>query len=139
MKLTVFGLASLILSAPASIALAQSTSDKPISAVPPAGRSDHSASTNTTANTPMGANAGASKEGYAHNTGDVANGPTPAHQTGSQAAPGGSPGATTATIKPGPAYNAGTANVGNSSENNGIQGSQGAGASATMQSGHTTN
>jgi hypothetical protein len=48
-------------------------------------------------------------------------------------------GTPSSTVKPGQAYNSGSANVGNSSENNGVPGSQGAGASATMQSGHATN
>ena len=43
------------------------------------------------------------------------------------------------TIVPGAAYNNGSANVGNSSENNGVSGSQGATAGATMQGGHTSN
>jgi hypothetical protein len=48
-------------------------------------------------------------------------------------------GSTSTAVKPGPAYTSGTANVGNSSETNGMPGSQGAAASATMQSGHTNN
>ncbi len=49
------------------------------------------------------------------------------------------PGGPSSTIHPGPAYNHGSANVGNSSENNGMPGSQGAAASATMQDGHSSN
>lgn len=48
-------------------------------------------------------------------------------------------GTASTTVKPGPVYGSGTANVGNSSENNGMPGSQGAAASATMQSGRTNN
>lgn len=103
--LTTIAALLLAVAAPATLVFAQGTSDKPASAVPPAGRSERS-TTSTIPNQP------------------------PAR------APSGS---SSATVKPGPAYNAGTANVGNSSETNGMTGSQGAGASATMQSGHTSN
>ncbi len=43
------------------------------------------------------------------------------------------------TVVPGAAYNNGSANVGNSSETNGVAGAQGATAGATMQGGHTSN
>lgn len=102
---TVVAALLITVAAPATLVFAQSSSDKPASAVPPAGRSERS----TTSPLPPQPSARA--------------------PTGSSAA----------TVKPGPAYNAGTANVGNSSENNGMTGSQGAGASATMQSGHTSN
>jgi hypothetical protein len=145
MKSILTGLAAVLIAASSSAAIAQSSTDKPISAMPPVGGADHSASTNTTAKTPSGISPGASKEGYAHNTGDVANGPTPPRQTGTQprtqsSTVGQSPtGQASSTVVPGSAYNHGTGNVGNSNENSGMLGSQGAGASATMQSGHTSN
>lgn len=133
------GITGALLAGSVSFAVAQTSGGVPTSAVPPSGRGDHSVSTNTTNRTPSGTNSGASKEGVAHNTGDVANGPTPPRQTGSQPSTTPPSGPASATIVPGPAYNSGSANVGNSNENNGMIGSQGAGASATMQSGHSAN
>ena len=131
--------AAVVVAVPFYSAMGQGISDKPMSAVPPAGRSDHSARTNTTAQSPAGGGSAASKEGYAHNTGDVANGPTPPGQSATQAGTTSASGAASSTIKPGPAYANGTGDVGNSTENNGVLGSQGAGASTTMQSGHASN
>jgi hypothetical protein len=136
MKIGILSLAALMLAGSTAIVAAQGAGDTPTSAVPPSGPSHHSVSTNTTDRTPAGMTPGASKEGYAHNTGNVANGPTPPRQTGSQPPTTPRTGAASTTIVPGPAYNAGTANVGNSSANNGVGGSAGAAASATMQNGH---
>lgn len=97
---SVLGVATSLLAM--SGARAQGSSDKPLSAVPPAGAHDHSADT------------------------IQAPRPAPSSQAGG-------------TVVPGPGYAHGTANVGNSSETNGMPGSQGAGASATMQNGHTSN
>ena len=117
----------------------QGTADKPISAVPPPGPADHSVDTNTTSRTPEGVKPGTSGEGYAHNTGDVANGPTPPRQTGAPPPRKRPESTASSTIHPGPAYGHGTSEVGNSSGNNGVLGADGAGASATMQSGHSSN
>ncbi len=136
MRHVIFGLVAV---AYAGAAVAQAPNDTPTTAVPPAGASHHSVSSNTTPRTPSGTDPAASKEGYAHNTGNVANGPTPPRHTGTQPPSASRSGPASATVVPGPAYGNGTANVGNSSENNGVAGAQGAAASATMQSGHTTN
>jgi hypothetical protein len=108
MRSAIMGAATVILAASCCVALAQTASDKPISAVPPAGRSANAATTNT---------------------GITANRKAPTPSTS---------GGPSSTVVPGSADSAGTANVGNSSENNGMPGSQGAGASATMQSGHAS-
>ena len=111
-----------------SIVLAQApTSDKPMSAVPPAGAAQHTLKS----------------------TSDVANGPASATQVPQQAqtaAPGSGipPSSATPvtgqiTSAPSARYNSGTSEVGNSAEGSGVQGMSGAGASATMQSGHSNN
>ena len=140
MNLKKNGLMAIILVASASTAFAESGQTLPSSAVPPAGVGrQHTVDTNTTAATPSNLQPGASKEGVAHNTGDVANGPTPPRPTGSgPTAPRNSP-PSSGTIVPGPAASHGDTEVGNSSEHNGMIGSAGAGASATMQGGHTSN
>ena len=51
----------------------------------------------------------------------------------------GKSGLASSAVVPGKAYAHGTREVGDSSENNDMPGSQGAGASATTQSGHATN
>jgi len=78
------------------LAMAQGTTDKPLSAVPPATQHDQQSSS-----------------------------PPSSQSSG--------------TVVPGPGYAHGTGNVGDSSETKGMLGSRGAGASATMQSGHTSN
>ncbi len=98
----------------------------PTSAVPPATAGQHAQKT----------------------TSDVANGPTSAAQTprAGTAAPGSaippsSNAPVTRHVIPAPSsrYNSGTAEVGNSTDANGILGSSGASASATMQGGHLNN
>lgn len=144
MNKTTIGLAAIFLAAATWPAAAQGPTEKPISAVPPATAHSNSVITNTNANSPQGMNSSGSKEGYTHNTGDVANGPTPPRQTGTRppataSAGKAQPNGPSSTVHPGAAYSHGSANVGNSNENNGMLGSQGAAASATMQNGHTSN
>lgn len=105
-----------------SAALAQT----PTSSVPPAGPADHSG----------------------RGTANVANGPSSASATpdARTSAPGSAipPSSNTpvtghALAAPSSRYNSGTAEVGNSTEANGVVGSSGGGASATTQSGHLNN
>ena len=143
MKPTTMFLAAAATCAPALPGLAQNNGDKPIPAVPPPTAHSSTGTTNAmTQNAPHHVGSGA-KEGLAHNTGNVANGPTPPRTTGTP--PGMVPnrpgtmssGQQTTQVNPhnGAGYQHGDANVGNSSEPNGVLGSTGASASATMQNG----
>ena len=123
-----FILAAALLASTGPVVLAQAPmSDKPISAVPPAGAAQHTLKS----------------------TSDVANGPASATQVPQKAqtaAPGSAipPSSATpvigqATSGPSARQNSGTSEVGNSTEGSGVLGMSGAGASATMQNGHSNN
>lgn len=64
--------------------------------------------------------------------------PSGAGRESTSSAPSSASKGPTGTVSPGPAYNDGSANIGNSSERNGVMGSQGAAAGATMQDNHTS-
>jgi hypothetical protein len=115
-----FYLLAALLLAPAAFAQA------PVSAVPPDGPGDHSG----------------------RSTADAANGPPPAARTPDagtnapgSAIPPSSNAPVTGRVLPAPSsrYDSGTAETGNSVQANGIVGSSGGGAIATMQSGHLNN
>lgn len=122
-----FVLAAALIASTGSVVLAQgSTSDKPISAVPPSGPAQHTQKSAS----------------------DVANGPASKGQApqAETAAPGSGipPSSATpitgqVTSAPSARYNNGTGEVGNTTEGSGVLGASGAGASATMQNGHLNN
>lgn len=120
-------LAAAFIASTGSIVLAQApTSDKPMSAMPPAGAARHTE----------------------RSASDVANGPASRTQVpqSQNAVPGSAipPSSATpvigqATSAPSARHNSGTAEVGNSTQGSGVLGMSGAGASATMQNGHSNN
>ncbi len=122
-----FLLAAALIAGTGSIVLAQvPTSDTPISAVPPASAAKHTE----------------------RSASDVANGPASRTQvpqaqnvTPGSAIPPSSATPVTGQVTSAPSarYNNGTAEVGNSTQGSGVLGMSGAGASATMQSGHSNN
>ena len=125
MKVTI--LAAILIAGSGPIALAQApASDTPMSAVPPATAARHTE----------------------RSASDVANGP--ASRTQVPQAPNSAPGSAIppssatpvigqATSGPSARQNSGTGEVGNSTEGSGVLGMSGAGASATMQNGHSNN
>ena len=139
MKSTTMFLAAAAAFAPVLPAFAQGAGDKPISAVPPATAHSSSGTTNATPQSNPNYDKAGSKEGLAHDTGNVGNGPTPPRATGSPPNTVNSGASSQRTTQVNPhtvtGYQHGTNNVGDSSEPNGVLGTSGAGASATMENG----